>query len=182
MKFSHSTLPGVMRIAIEPRVDERGFFARTYCVREFADAGIDRPMRQDSMAHSRRAGTLRGLHYHDQAFPQTRLLRFTSGSAFVALVDLRRRSTAYLQHETMTLSAAESDAVFVPPGIALGYQTLEDDSVVYYQMSELYAPAHERGVRWNDPALRIEWPNGERIINERDARYPDFDPDKHAHA
>ena len=182
MKFENGILSDVMHIAVEPHGDERGFFARTYCIREFADAGIDQPMRQDSIAYSRRAGTLRGLHYHDQTFPQTRLLRFTSGSAFVVLVDVRRRSTTYLQHETVTLRAADNNAVFVPPGIALGYQTLDDDSVVYYQMSELYEPAYERGVRWNDPAFRIQWPDSECIMNERDANYPDFDPDIHAHA
>ena len=133
-------------------------------------------MIQNSISFNHKAGTLRGLHYHAADFPQTRLFRCVTGRVFAAVVDLRPDSTSYLENDTFDLSQQNQVSIFVPPGIALGYQTLENETTVYYQMSERYDPQYERGVRWNDPAFGIDWPDAERTMNERDANYPDYSP------
>ena len=177
MKFTKTSIPGVVSIEIEPHVDERGFFARTYCALEFSSAGIEAPLIQNSMSYSKSAGTLRGMHFHAAPFQQTRLIRCISGEAFTVALDLRPTSPAFLEHITSELTAESSNALFIPTGVALGYQTACDNTIMYYQMSELYDPEFERGVRWNDPAFSIKWPDANRIMNERDATYPDFDAD-----
>lgn len=174
MKFADTRIAGAVRIDIEPHRDDRGFFARTYCIQEFRDVGIDKPLIQNSISVNNRAGTLRGMHYHAAEFPQTRLFRCITGRVFAAFVDLRVDSLSYLQNDSFELSQQNQTSLFLPAGVALGYQTLEDDSTVYYQMSELYDPKYERGVRWNDPAFDIQWPDAERTIIERDANYPDY--------
>lgn len=175
MKFSETRIDGAVRVDIEPHCDERGYFARTYCVDEFSAAGIAKPLIQNSISHSRSSGTLRGLHYHATEFPQTRLIRCIRGSLFAVIVDIREASPSYLANVTMDLSEQNHVALFVPSGVTLGYQTLEDATTVYYQMSELYEPEYDRGVRWNDSAFGISWPDADRIINERDAGYPDYE-------
>ena len=141
-------------------------------------AGISQAMIQDSIAYNTKAGTLRGLHYFVKGFPQPRLLRCISGAVFAAIVDLREESQGYMRHATLELTEHNQSALFVPAGVALGYQTLKNGSTVYYQMSQLYDPTKELGVRWNDPAFGIEWPDANRIMLERDARYPDYDAAK----
>ena len=177
MKFAETRITGALRVDIERHRDFRGFFARTYCIQEFHEAGIDKPLIQNSISYNSKAGTLRGLHYHAAEFPQTRLLRCITGRVFAAIVDLRQDSPSYLQNDTIELSQHNQTALFVPAGVALGYQTLDDDSTVYYQMSELYDPVYERGVRWNDPAFDVDWPEADRTIIERDANYPDYTAD-----
>ena len=175
MRFLPPEIPELRRIELDPVCDERGFFARTYCVAEFAAAGIEKAMIQDSIGHNIYSGTLRGMHLHAAAFPQTRLVRCISGAAFVAALDLRSSSPAFLTVDTFRLTEKNGTALFIPHGIALGYQTLVDDTTIYYQMSEFYDPAQERGVRWDDPAFAIPWPDAVRTIKKRDASYPDFD-------
>lgn len=175
MRFVETRIEGALRIDIEPHRDVRGYFARTYCSEEFRNAGIDKYLIQNSISVNDKAGTLRGLHYHAEEFPQTRLFRCITGRVFAAIVDLRRDSPSFLKSDTFELSQQNQTAIFVPAGVALGYQTLVDDTTVYYQMSELYEPEHERGVRWNDSAFDIQWPDADRIIIERDANYPDYD-------
>ena len=177
MKVTPLPVDGARVVDVEPHVDERGFFARTWCAREFAEAGLPDRMVQGSISYNKRAGTLRGLHYHAFEFPQSRLVRVVRGAAFMALVDLRRDSPTYLRHDALTIRADEHRAVFTPPGTALGFQTLVHDTLIYYLMPEFYEPAHERGVRWDDPAFGIEWPAAERVIKDRDATYPDYDPE-----
>ena len=174
MKFSPLQVEGAVRVDIEPHVDHRGFFARTWCAREFAEAGLTDRMVQGSISFNKTAGTLRGLHYHAFEFPQSRLVRVVQGAAFMAVLDLRPDSPTYLRHDSLTIRASDHRAVYVGPGLALGFQTLEDDTLIYYLMPEFYDPVHERGVRWNDPAFGIEWPDADRIIIERDAQYPDY--------
>jgi dTDP-4-dehydrorhamnose 3,5-epimerase len=177
MQFHRTSIDGVIRIEIDKRVDDRGFFARTWCDCEAAAQGLRTPMVQDSIAFNARKGTLRGLHYHAGSFPQARVVRSVAGAAFVAVVDLRSGSATRLQHIAINLDAANYSAVYVPPGCAVGYQTLVDETVIAYQMPEFYDPQFERGVRWNDPAFRIRWPDHRPILNERDSSYPDFDPE-----
>ena len=175
MRFTPLDIDGAFRVDIEPHVDERGFFARTWCAREFAEAGLSDRMVQGSISFNKQAGTLRGLHYHAFEFPQTRLVRVVQGAAFMVVLDLRVDSPTYLKNHTLTIRASDFAAVYTPAGTALGFQTLEDDSLIYYLMPEFYDPQHERGVRWDDPAFGIEWPDAERVIKDRDASYPDYD-------
>jgi len=178
LKFADTRISGALQVDIEPHRDVRGFFARTYCLQEFRDAGIDKSLIQNSISFNHAAGTLRGLHYHAAEFPQTRLFRCITGRVFAAIVDLRGDSPSYLRSDTFELSEQNQTALFVPAGVALGYQTLEDDTTVYYQMSELYDPDYERGVRWNDPAFDVQWPEAQRTIVDRDANYPDYVADE----
>jgi len=174
MRFEPTSVDGVVRIAIEKRADERGYFARTWCDREAAAEGLRTPMVQDSIAFNAVKGTLRGLHYHDAAFPQARVIRCMAGAAFVAAVDLRSSSPTFLKAFTTSLDAEGQAGIYVPPGVALGYQTLADRTMIHYQMPEFYDPQFERGVRWNDPAFGIRWPDQQPLLNDRDATYPDF--------
>jgi len=175
MRFDEATIAGLFVVDIEPHVDERGFFARTWCAREFAAAGLAQRMVQGSISFNNKAGTLRGLHFHAARFKQARLVRVVRGAAFMACVDLRPDSPCYLDNFTISVDADEHRAIYTPPGIGLGFQTLTDDTLIYYLMPEFYAPPEERGVRWNDPAFGIDWPDAQRTINERDANYPDYD-------
>jgi dTDP-4-dehydrorhamnose 3,5-epimerase len=175
MRFEATPLSGLVRIEVEPFVDHRGMFARTWCDREAAAAGLRGPMVQQSIGVNRQAGTLRGLHYQ-APLPQVRVMRCLHGQAFFAAVDIRRSSPTFLRTYTLVLDARTHSAVYVPPGIAAGYQTLADDTVIGYLMAEFYDPPSERGVRWDDPAFGVRWPDAVRTLNERDASYPDFDP------
>jgi dTDP-4-dehydrorhamnose 3,5-epimerase len=177
MRFTPTAMPGLIQVDIDRRTDERGDFARTWCDEEAARHGLRTPMVQDSMALNLRKGTLRGMHYHAASFPQARLIRCNAGEAFVAVVDLRPTSPMFLKTFEARLDAVTCSALYVPPGLALGYQTLVDDTVIAYKMPERYDPAHERGLRWNDPSLSIRWPDGHPTLSARDADYPDFDVD-----
>ena len=179
MRFYPTNLQGVIRIELERQVDERGYFARAWCDREAAAEGLRTPMVQDSIAFSEVKGTLRGLHYHAAPFPQARVIRCPAGAAFVAVADLRSDSTTFLRTFEVTLDSQNQTAIYVPPGVALGYQTLVDRTMICYQMPEFYDPQFERGVRWNDPAFSIAWPDPQPTLNTRDASYPDFDMSVH---
>jgi dTDP-4-dehydrorhamnose 3,5-epimerase len=174
MRFHRTSLPGVIRIDLDRQIDDRGYFARAWCDREAAAEGLRTPMVQDSIAFSEVKGTLRGLHYHAAEFPQVRVIRCMAGAAFVVVADLRSQSSTFLRTFATTLDALKQAAVYVPHGLALGYQTLEDRTMMYYQMPEFYAPQFERGVRWNDPAFAIAWPDIHPTLNARDSGYPDF--------
>ncbi len=176
MRFRETGLPGAYLVEIEPHADERGFFARTWCEREFGAQGLAARMVQASVSFNRKKGTLRGLHFQTAPRREARLVRCVAGATFNAIVDLRSRSPTYLKHFTTLLSAENHAALYVPPGFALGFQTLAPDTEVFYQMSEFHEPAAARGLRWNDPVFGIEWPDDNRTILERDATYADFDP------
>jgi dTDP-4-dehydrorhamnose 3,5-epimerase len=174
MIFRETKLTGTFLIEPERREDERGFFARTVCEREFQAKGIETRWVQCSISFNKRKGTLRGLHYQTVPFAEAKLVRCTMGSIFDVIVDLRPASPGFGQHVAVILSAQNRTALYIPKGLAHGFQTLEDASEVLYQMSEFYVPEAAVGVRWNDPAFGIDWPNRDPIMSDRDRRYEDF--------
>jgi dTDP-4-dehydrorhamnose 3,5-epimerase len=174
MLFTSTRLEGAYLIEVERQADERGFLARTFCEREFAAHGLPMRIVQSSTIHSPRRHTLRGLHYQEEPHSEVKLVRCTRGSIFLVMVDLRPDSKTRNDWVGIELSAGNWRLAYVPQGFAQGYQTLEDDTEVLYQMSHHYAPEAARGVRWNDPAFDIAWPAAEqRIISERDRTWPD---------
>jgi dTDP-4-dehydrorhamnose 3,5-epimerase len=174
--FRPTELPGVVVIEEEPIRDERGSFSRTYCRREFAAAGIDLVPVQVSVSRNLARGTLRGLHYQAAPHAEDKLVRCVAGAVFDVVVDLRRDSPAYGTWTALELSAADGNSVFIPKGCAHGFQTLEDGTDLLYLISEFYVPDAQRGVRWDDRTLRVDWPDARlRIISERDRRLPSLD-------
>ncbi len=174
MIFTETALPGVFLITPELKEDERGFFARTWCEREALAHGLKPTVLQCNLSFNRKKGTLRGMHYQRAPFEEAKLVRCTMGAIYDVVIDLRRDSPTYTRHVAVVLSAENRRMVYVPEGCAHGFQTLTDDTEVFYQMSQVYAPHCAAGVRWNDPAFGIAWPEDERIIVERDRTYPDF--------
>jgi dTDP-4-dehydrorhamnose 3,5-epimerase len=169
-------IPGAYLVEIEPASDDRGFFARTFCARELAAAGLDGRVAQTSLSFNPRKGTLRGLHYQAEPHAETKLVRCVRGTIYDLLVDLRPESHIFRQHLAIELSADARNAVYIPPGVAHGFLTLSDDCEVHYAMSEFFAPEASRGVRWDDPAFGIVLPEPVRVISPRDAGYPDLLP------
>lgn len=173
MIFTETPLKGAYIIDIEQRSDERGFFARTFCQREFTEHGLNVNVAQSNISYSRLAGTLRGLHYQLPPHGETKLLRCTRGAFLDVLVDLRADSATFKQWFAVELTEQNHRMVYVPVGFAHGLQTLVDDTEALYLVSEFYTPASERGVRWNDPELAIAWrETPQRIISARDASLP----------
>jgi dTDP-4-dehydrorhamnose 3,5-epimerase len=172
--FLPTAVPGAFVVEPERREDARGFFARTWCAREFEAHGLDPRLVQCSVSFSKRRGTLRGMHYQAPPFAEAKLVRCTMGAIHDVVIDLRPASPAYRQHMAVTLTAESRRMLYVPEGCAHGFQTLADDTEVFYQMSAVHSPDHARGVRWDDPAFAIAWPADDRIMNERDRSYPDF--------
>ena len=175
MIFTETELPGAFLIEPERRSDERGFFARTFCRREFEEHGLDPNVVQCNVSFNRRAGTLRGMHYQVAPFAEAKLVRCTAGAIYDAIIDLRPASPSFKRHVAFELTAENAGMLYIPEGFAHGFQTLKDNTEVFYQMSQVYSADHARGVRWDDPAFRIQWPPAERILNERDRQYPDFE-------
>ena len=175
MLFSETALPGVWIIAPEPKEDFRGFFARTWCERDFAAAGIHERWVQSSISFTKEKGTLRGMHYQRPPHAEAKLVRCTMGRIHDVVLDLRPAAPTFRRHIAVGLSAMNRQMLYIPPGFAHGFQTLEDDTEVFYQMSEFHSPGHEAGVRWDDPAFGIVWPATDPILSERDRSYPDFD-------
>jgi len=159
---------------MERRTDERGFFARTFCRQEFEAHGLNPEVVQCNVSFNERKGTLRGMHYQAAPFAEAKLVRCTSGSIYDVIIDLRPTSATFKKHFAVELSAENGRMLYIPEDFAHGFQTLQNDTEVFYQMAQRYSAEHARGVRWNDPAFGIEWPEGERIIIERDQNYPDF--------
>jgi len=172
--FWETKLPGAFVIDQERRDDERGFFARTFCREEFVARGLNPNVAQCNVSFNKRKGTLRGMHYQVPPSAEAKLIRCTAGAIFDVIIDLRESSATFRQHVAVELSAGTGKMLYVPEGCAHGFQTLVDDTEVFYQMSHAYAPESARGVRWDDPAFGIEWPAAERILHERDRNYPEF--------
>ena len=176
MVFIETKLKGAYWVETEPIVDERGFFARTFCREEFTKHGLNPLVVQCNLSYNREKGTLRGMHYQVSPRQEVKLVSCVSGSIYDVIVDLRKESPTYCQWLGVELSArGRRRMVYIPEGFAHGFQTLEADAEVFYQMSEFYAPECARGVRWGDPAFAVSWPVGPRVISERDRSYPDFD-------
>ncbi len=175
MKFTPTPIPGAVVIDIEPIADERGFFARTWCAEEMAAHSLSSRVVQCSVSFNRRRGTLRGMHYQAPPHEEVKIVRCVRGAIHDVIVDLRPASPSFKRWFAVELSAANGRALYVPEGVAHGFQTLADESEVAYQMSERHHPESARGVRWDDPAFGIEWPaEASRIIHPRDRAYPDF--------
>jgi dTDP-4-dehydrorhamnose 3,5-epimerase len=172
--FTETKLAGAFVIELERHEDARGFFARSFCQREFETRGLNPNVTQCNISFNKRKGTLRGMHFQAAPFAETKLVRCTTGSIFDVIVDLRPASRTFKKHFAVELSAANRRMLYIPEEFAHGFQTLEDNTEVFYQMSQVYSAEHARGVRWNDPAFGIQWLDGERIMNERDRNYPDF--------
>jgi dTDP-4-dehydrorhamnose 3,5-epimerase len=178
VRFVETTLPGAWVIEPELLRDDRGWFARTFDAREFADRGLEPAIAQCNASFNALAGTLRGLHYQAEPHGEPKLVRCSRGAIFDVAVDLRPDSPAYRKWVGIELSAANTLLLYLPRGVAHGFQTLVDNCEVLYQMGAEYVPESARGVRWDDPAFAIEWPEvatGSRTISERDSDYPDFD-------
>ena len=177
MILTETTIPGAVLVDIEMMSDERGGFARTWCAREFAAAGLADVTVQSSIATNHVAGTLRGMHFQAEPHVEAKLVRCTRGAIYDVLVDLRPQSATYLGWVGVELSATNRRALYVSPGLAHGYQTLTDHTEIAYQMSEFYAPDAGRGVRWDDPAFDIQWPQAmQRVMSPRDRDYPSYVP------
>ena len=172
--FTETKLKGAFVIEPEKLEDERGFFARTWCDREAARFRLHSKWVQCNISFNKKRGTLRGMHYRTPPHEEVKLVRCTMGSIYDAIIDLRPDSPTFKQHFSAVLSAHDHKMLYVPEGVAHGFQTLEDNTEVFYQMSEFYAPESARGVRWNDPALGIQWPIEVEVISERDQNYPDI--------
>jgi dTDP-4-dehydrorhamnose 3,5-epimerase len=174
VRFTQTPLRGAYLIDLEPHPDERGFFARTFCAREFEEHGLSPVVVQANMSFNRRKGTLRGMHYQLPPAAEAKLVRCTRGAIHDVIVDLRPDSPTHLQGFGVELSADNRTALYVPEVFAHGFQTLEDETEVAYQVSEFYAPGQERGIRHDDPALAIEWPLPVSVISEKDRSWPPF--------
>ena len=175
--FTETELAGAWVIELDRREDARGFFARAWCEDEFSQHGWDTRVVQCNLSHNERRGTVRGMHYQVPPHAEVKVVRCTRGAVYDVIVDLRRESPTYGRWLGVDLSAENGRALYVPEGFAHGYQALEDGTETYYQVSGFYAPGAERGLRWNDPALGIEWPlPDEAFLSEKDGTWPDFEP------
>jgi dTDP-4-dehydrorhamnose 3,5-epimerase len=178
MVFTETAVAGAWVVDVEPVSDERGMFARTFDAELFRERGLSAELSQGSTSYNRRAGTLRGLHYQADPHAECKLVRCTAGAVYDVCVDLRPDSPTHRGWAAVELSAENRRAVYLPRGVAHGFQTLEDGSELLYLIDRPYEPGAARGVRWDDPAFAIEWPEpaGERTISERDRSFADYVP------
>jgi dTDP-4-dehydrorhamnose 3,5-epimerase len=174
MTFHETRLQGVWEIHLEPKPDERGFFARCWCQKEFERHGLNSKLVQCSVSYNARKGTLRGLHYQAEPYPESKLVRCTRGAIYDVVVDLRPHSPTFKHWVAVVLTASNQHMVYVPEGCGHGFLTLEDESEALYQMSEFYHGELSCGVRWDDPAFQVVWPGTVEVISERDRTYPNF--------
>lgn len=177
MVFLPTPLEGAFVIELEERADDRGFFARSFCADEFAAHGLRTSLVQSNVSFNRRRGTLRGMHFQLAPRAEAKLVRCSRGRVFDVAVDLRPESQTFCRWFGVELAAGpgRERMLYVPEGLAHGFQTLEDESEVFYQMFERYSPEHARGVRWDDPAFAIAWPLPDPILSDKDRSYPPFD-------
>lgn len=176
MIFHETKLPGAFIIEPDRFEDERGFFSRIWSQKEFEECGLTARFVESNTSLSVHTGTLRGMHYQAAPHAQAKLVRCTAGSIYDVIIDLRADSPAFMQWEGVELSAENRLLLYIPQGFAHGFQTLTDNTEVLYQVSAYYEPDSARGVRWNDPAFGVDWPETTRTIIARDNQYPDFDP------
>ena len=175
MIFRETEIPGAWVIEPELIEDERGFFTRVFDAEEFRSRGLDPDLAQGSISFNERAGTLRGMHFQREPHAEAKLVRVTRGSIYDVVVDLRRDSELFMRWTAVELTAENRLALYIPTGLAHGFQTLEDGSEVHYAISEYYEPSASTGVRWDDPAFAIDWPRAdERVMSEKDRSWPDF--------
>ena len=174
MTFQELSLPGAFRITFEKHTDERGSFVRTFCKKTFLEHNLHDDFKQDSLSFNIKKGTLRGLHYQDPE-PEVKLVQCLQGEIYDVLVDMRKNSPTFGNWESILLKEGDLTALYIPQGIAHGFQTLKSNTLLHYKISEYYNPAAAQGIRWNDPMIAIEWPTKMNIIiSERDASLPLF--------
>jgi len=171
MIFTETKLRGAVNIEPEFQEDERGFFTRSFCRREFEAHGLNGQFVQCDISFNKKKGTLRGMHYQVAPHEEAKLVRCTMGAIFDVIIDLRHDSPTFKQWAAVELTAENRKMIYVPEGLAHGFQTLADDTEVFYQMTEFYNPESTCGVRWNDPVFEIKWPPDERIISPKDRQY-----------
>jgi len=172
--FRESKLAGAFVIEPEKIEDERGFFARSWCQKEFTEHNLNPRIAQCNISRNKKKGTLRGMHYQVAPHAEAKLVHCTKGAIYDVIIDLRADSPTFREHIAETLTAENHKMLYVPEGFAHGFQSLEDESEVFYQISEVYAPQCARGLRWNDPAFGIAWPIANPTMLDRDRKYPDF--------
>jgi dTDP-4-dehydrorhamnose 3,5-epimerase len=168
MKLTPLSLSGAYIVDIEEKVDERGFFARTWCAKEWGEKGLSIEQAQCSISYNKQKGTIRGLHYQEPPYEEIKWVRCFRGRIFDVIVDMRPSSITYLKWEAVELSAQNRRALYIPKGFAHGFQTLEDETEIYYQISEFFHPESSRTLAWNDPKLKIEWPLPVANISSKD--------------
>jgi dTDP-4-dehydrorhamnose 3,5-epimerase len=176
MIFTACKLTNAYLIDLDPKVDERGFFARSYCRNEFAAHGLHLDYVQSNLSFNARRGTLRGMHYQAKPDEEVKLVRCIRGAIYDVIIDLRKDSPTYKQWLGVELDADCRRMLYAPAGVAHGYLTLADNTEVQYQVSVFYSPQSERAVRWNDPAFNVKWPMQPEVISAKDRRHPDFVP------
>ena len=175
MRFTETKIPGSFIVEPDRFEDERGFFAASFRAKEFAARGLEHAFVESNISYSKTRGTLRGMHYQAAPHGQAKLVRCTRGAIFDVVVDLRRESPTFRRWEGIELTAENRSMLYLPGDCGHGFQTLVDDTEVFYMVSQPYAPESGRGFRWNDPFFGIEWPEAdERILIDRDQNYPDF--------
>ena len=174
MIFSETKLQGAYIIQLDPIWDQRGFFARTFCAEEFQERGLVSIFVQHNVSYNAKKGTLRGMHFQAAPHEETKLVTCIKGAVYDVIVDLRPESSTFRQWVSVELSQENRRTLYIPVGFAHGFQTLEDDAELLYHISQQYYQESARGVRWNDPAFRIEWPMEPTVISIRDMEHPDF--------
>lgn len=174
MIFRETKLQGAFIIEPELLEDERGFFARTFCRKEFEMNGLNPFQAQSSISYNMKKGTLRGLHYQQPPYAEVKVVCCTMGAIYDVILDIRPESPTFKRWAPFELSAENHHLLYIPEGFAHGFQTLQDHTEVYYQMSEFYHPEAAKGIRWNDPTFDITWPIEVFIISEKDRLSPDF--------
>ena len=175
MRFTETKLKDAYIIELEPIEDKRGFFARSFCQEEFKKLGLNFDIVQSSISYNKKKGTLRGMHYQKAPHEEAKLVRCITGAIYDVIIDLRVGSPTRCQWIAFELTAKNYKALYIPEGLAHGFQTLEDETVVFYQISQFYHPECERGIRWDDSIFKIEWPEvNKRIISDKDQSYLDF--------
>lgn len=174
MKFLETSLKDAYIIEIEPIEDKRGLFARTWCKREFEAHSLNPEIVQCNISFNIKRGTLRGMHYQTKPFEEAKLVRCTRGAIFDVIIDLRADSPTFKDWFAVELTDENRKMLYIPERFAHGFQTLKDNTEVFYQMSEYYSPEYSKGIRWNDSSFSIQWPEDMQIISKRDQQYPDF--------
>jgi len=174
MIFTETPLQGAYLIDLDILEDERGFFARSWCKKEFESHHLNHNLVQCNISFNKKKGILRGMHYQEKPYAEAKLVRCTRGSIYDVIIDIREDSPTFMSWHSVELTADNRRALYIPEDFAHGFQTLENDTEVLYQMSEYYHPEHAKGIRWNDPAISIDWPLHATTISNQDSEYSDF--------
>jgi dTDP-4-dehydrorhamnose 3,5-epimerase len=176
MRFERTKLQDAYFLTLEKKEDDRGFFARAWCVDEFRTMGIVTTFVQANIGYNKKKGTLRGFHYQSTPFEEAKLVRCVSGSIYDVIIDLRKLSSTYKKWQGFYLKSDDHTSLYIPQGFAHAYMTLEDDTEVFYMVSEFYVPDAEKGIRWNDPTFSVNWPEGgPKFISQKDRGWKDYD-------